>query len=92
MIQLDGREVMVPLVWLRDHCRCPVCYNAVLFQKNVDCYSLGNLAVMESRVDGDTLSVKCKGPVCVHVMCNLCVVMCDTCVCLWCMYLCLWFV
>ncbi|XP_059153732.1 trimethyllysine dioxygenase, mitochondrial-like isoform X1 [Physella acuta] len=29
-------NLQVPYLWLRDHCRCPRCYNTKTFQKNVD--------------------------------------------------------
>lgn len=56
-LALKGREARIPLVWLRDHCRCPTCYNADTFQKNVDNYSLKKLAVQRSDLEGDTLTV-----------------------------------
>ncbi|KAL8595957.1 hypothetical protein ACOMHN_018269 [Nucella lapillus] len=55
---LKGREARVPLVWLRDHCRCQACYNPDTFQKNADSYSLKGLSVVQSDVDGDALTVK----------------------------------
>lgn len=59
-LRLGERHVQVPLLWLRDHCRCQSCYNSSTFQKNVDTYSLDNLALLETNVEGDALSIKCK--------------------------------
>ncbi|XP_076454276.1 trimethyllysine dioxygenase, mitochondrial-like [Babylonia areolata] len=56
-VPLKGEVTGVPLVWLRDHCRCQACYNVSTSQKNVDSYSLKNLSVAQSQVVGDTLSV-----------------------------------
>lgn len=54
-----GRDLQIPLIWLRDHCRCEVCYNSATTQKNADNYSLnGVLKAANVLVDGDTLSVK----------------------------------
>ncbi|KAK7090881.1 trimethyllysine dioxygenase, mitochondrial-like [Littorina saxatilis] len=57
-LRLGERHVQVPLLWLRDHCRCQSCYNSSTFQKNVDTYSLDNLALLETNVEGDALSIK----------------------------------
>ncbi|KAL8582225.1 hypothetical protein ACOMHN_036982 [Nucella lapillus] len=54
-LPLKGREARVPLVWLRDHCRCQACYNPDTLQKNADSNSLQDLAVVHSGVEGDTI-------------------------------------
>lgn len=35
-VSWKDKAVQIPLLWLRDHCRCPRCYNHETFQKNVD--------------------------------------------------------
>jgi len=35
-VTIGGRVLVIPLVWLRDHCRSPRCYNHETNQKNVD--------------------------------------------------------
>ncbi|XP_071085689.1 trimethyllysine dioxygenase, mitochondrial-like [Haliotis cracherodii] len=40
VIQYGEREVELPYIWLRDHCRCETCYNHTTCQKNVDNYTL----------------------------------------------------
>jgi hypothetical protein len=55
-----GRTVTVPWIWLRDHCRCKVCYNSATFQKNVDNYSLQNLGAESVETSGDKLTITCK--------------------------------
>ncbi|XP_037089830.1 trimethyllysine dioxygenase, mitochondrial-like [Pollicipes pollicipes] len=31
-----AEDVLLPLVWLRDHCRCPSCYNTTTHQRQTD--------------------------------------------------------
>lgn len=60
-VHLVGRDAEIPFVWLRDHCRCEVCYNAVTFQKNVENYVLtDDLAAREVQMNGDCLKITCK--------------------------------
>lgn len=60
-VHLVGRDAEIPFVWLRDHCRCEVCYNAVTFQKNVDNYVLTeDLAAREVQMNGECLKITCK--------------------------------
>lgn len=51
----------LPYVWLRDHCRCDVCYNHETCQKNVDNYKL-DLDIKPTLVtfDGTVLTLECK--------------------------------
>nr|KAG5696473.1 hypothetical protein BaRGS_016512 [Batillaria attramentaria] len=49
----------MPLMWLRDHCRCEECYNAATAQKNVDNYTLNHkLQAVEVHVADDSLTVE----------------------------------
>ncbi|XP_046577480.1 trimethyllysine dioxygenase, mitochondrial-like [Haliotis rubra] len=42
LIQYRDKEVELPYIWLRDHCRCEICYNHTTSQKNVDNYTLSD--------------------------------------------------
>ena len=72
-LTLAGREVGVPLVWLRDHCRCEICYNSTTWQKNVDNYSLQGLSVLHIEIKEDSLLVTCEWCECVCVCVCVCV-------------------
>lgn len=52
----NGTVVMVPWIWLRDHCRCSQCYSSTTFQKQVDSYSLSK-GVQDFGIEGDRLLI-----------------------------------
>lgn len=63
-VELDlGQVVEIPLIWLRDHCRCPLCYNYDTLQKIVDLdlvrRDLNPASIKLDEVE-ETLSVECE--------------------------------
>lgn len=51
----------LPYVWLRDHCRCDVCYNHQTCQKNIDNFELDlDIRPTEVSFDGTVLTIECN--------------------------------
>lgn len=51
----------LPYVWLRDHCRCDVCYNHKTCQKNIDNYDLDlDISPTQVAFDGTVLTLECN--------------------------------
>lgn len=49
----------LPYVWLRDHCRCDVCYNHQTCQKNIDNFELDlDIRPTEVSFDGTVLTIE----------------------------------
>lgn len=62
-VSLKDKTVEIPLLWLRDHCRCPRCYNHETCQKNVDVDLMQrDLEPTNVQVTGkeDLLVIECK--------------------------------
>jgi len=56
---LDGNVLNLSRIWLRDHCRCPECYNSVTCQRNLDILKLtDNVEVKCHNLDGETLDIQ----------------------------------
>ena len=56
----NGREVSIPIMWLRDHCRCVDCFNSATSQRSVRAYNLDHLRIQEFSEKGELLCVRCK--------------------------------
>lgn len=69
-VSLNERQIEIPYIWLRDHCRCEKCYNHATFQKNVESFSLlGDLVIQDVQIQDDDLTLKCE----YNLMCFVCV-------------------
>lgn len=51
----------IPHVWLRDHCRCPACYNAKTFQRSIEILDLP-LDVKPQRISIENQALKISWP------------------------------
>jgi len=56
---LDGKVLRLSHVWLRDHCRCPECFNSITSQRNLDILKLDdNVEVKSYNLNGETVEIQ----------------------------------
>lgn len=62
-LSVPGLKTKLDFFWLRDHCRCPKCYNHDTNQRRIGIRDIGlDIRATSSEVKGDQLKVECTSP------------------------------
>jgi hypothetical protein len=60
-LTLETGNIKLDLFWLRDHCRCELCYDHVNYQRKTNILDIpDDVGIMSHVVEGEKLQVVCK--------------------------------
>lgn len=60
-LAVPGLDTQLDYIWLRDHCRCPKCYNHATNQRRLAIRDIPlDIIADSSKVNGDQLTVTCE--------------------------------